>query len=421
MKLAIKGGEPLRKSPWGSWPIWNDKSDKYLTEVIQSKRWSIRGSWTGVEPKEVTVTSAFSQFNKCSYCALTTSGTMGLSVALEALNISYGDEVIVPALTWIAPITSVLNVGAIPVMVDVEKETTCMSPNSIRQAITSQTKAILVVHLHCSVANMDEILKIAKENNLYIIEDCSQAHGAMWGNNYVGTMGDIGVFSLNQEKVLTCGEGGAIITNNIKIFEKIIRTKTDGCDFDESKQIINEDQLIYDKEFMGSNYCISEFQSAVLLGQLEKLEEWNAIRRDNADYLDKKLSKIKGLIPLTPHAKATQRTYYEYGVIVDLDYFGGKKLETILNAVSAEINISIHPTDVPVYNNDLFSPWTKKKYSNYVNTKQFSNLNSNNFPNCEYLYNHLAVFHHRFLMGSHDDMDDIANAFEKVQACLNEL
>ncbi len=421
MELAIKGGEPLRKSPWGSWPIWNNKSDKYLSEVIQSKRWSIRGSWTGVEPKEVAVASAFSQYNKCSYCTLTTSGTMGLSIALEALNISDKDEVIVPALTWIAPITAILNVGAIPVMVDVEKETTCLSPESIKQSITPRTKAIIVIHLHCSVANMDEILKISKENNLYVIEDCSQAHGAMWEENYVGTMGDIGVFSLNQEKVLTCGEGGAIITNNSELFERIVRTKTDGCDFDESKQIIEEDQLIYDNKLMGSNYCISEFQSAVLLGQLEKLEEWNAIRRDNANYLDKRLSKIKGMHPLTSHGKATQRTYYEYGVLIDLAYFAGKDLGTILNAVSAEINIPIHSTDVPVYKNDLFTPWTKKKYKHYVESKEFLSLDSKKFPVCEYLHNHLAVFHHRYLMGSHDDMNDIANAFEKVQACIKEL
>ncbi|HEX2926789.1 MAG TPA: DegT/DnrJ/EryC1/StrS family aminotransferase, partial [Ruminiclostridium sp.] len=299
MELAIKGGKSLRSGKkWSNWPIWNNSANQYIDEVIHSNRWSVRGAWTGQEAKEITFSRKFCEYTGTKYCVLTTTGTMGLMISLEALDISFGDEVIVPALTWIAPVTAILNVGAIPVMVDVEKETTCIDPESIRKAIGPKTKGIIAVHLHCSIANIEEIIKISKEHNLYVIEDCSQAHGAVWEDRYVGTIGDVGVFSMNQEKLLTCGEGGAVITNNPQIYERLFRTKTDGCKFEEPRRIEGEDQLIYDKKCMGSNFCISEFQAAVLLSQLENLTQYNNRRRINARYLDEGLGEIQGLMPL---------------------------------------------------------------------------------------------------------------------------
>jgi L-glutamine:2-deoxy-scyllo-inosose/3-amino-2,3-dideoxy-scyllo-inosose aminotransferase len=421
MFLAINGGAALRDENHAEWPIWNDESNQYVSQVIASKRWSVRGAFTGEATQELEFANEFAQYHHSQHCVLTTSGSTGLLMALEALDMSHGAEVIVPALTWIAPFTAVLNAGLIPVMVDVEKVTTCISPEQIRQAITPKTKAIIVVHLHCSIANMDAIGTIAREHNLYVIEDCCQACGAMWGNNYVGTMGDIGVFSFNQEKTLTCGEGGAVLTNQTELYEKLFRTKTDGCNFDQSRQIYGEDQLNYDSGWMGSNFCISEFQAAILRGQLAVFVKEHRTRQKNAAYLDQCLANIAGLSPLKHHQKAASRAYYEYAVLVDCEYFANRDLATILAAVSAELQLQIHLTDLPIYRNPLFVPDTKKKYQHYVLSSHYCDLDAKNFPNCEYLYHHLAVFHHKYLLGNTDDMEWIASAFRKVQLHAKEL
>jgi len=406
----------VKVKEWPVWPVWQENANKYLKEVISSNRWSIRGCWTGYDSKEVVFAKKFANFHQCPYCVLTTSGSMALYIAMEALDISYGDEVIVPGMTWIAPVTAVLNVGAVPVMVDVEENTTCMDPKEIEDKITEKTKAILVVHLHCSVANMDEIVRIAKEHNLYIIEDCAEAHGAVWGDCKVGTLGDIGIFSFNQEKTLTCGEGGAVLTKNPEIYEKLFRTKTDGCALDEKRKILEDDQLIYDDHYMGSNFCMTEFQAAILLSQLEKLPEWLAKKQENAAYLDNSFFNMEGVRPLVQHDKARLCSYYEYGVRIDEDKFGGKSLDWIIEELKKESGICFHRTDIPVYRNELFTPHTKRKYYFYMHSQEPEKLKTRKFESCEYLYQHLIVFHHRYLLANKEDMDIIVDAFKKVQA-----
>jgi|LSQX01.1.fsa_nt_gb L-glutamine:2-deoxy-scyllo-inosose/3-amino-2,3-dideoxy-scyllo-inosose aminotransferase len=421
MNLAINKGIPARNKKWPVWPIWDETANENIHDVIKSGRWSVRGSWTGFESKEQIAANQFAEYNNCSYCVLTTSGSVGLILALEALDIGPGDEVIVPALTWIAPITSILNAGAVPVLVDVDPDTTCIDPMEIKKAVSKKTKAIMPIHLHCSIANMDEIIKIAREYELFVIEDCSQAHGAVWGEKNVGTYGDIGVFSLNQEKVLTCGEGGAVITNDFRLYERLFRLKTDGCGFDAERKIPGEDQLIYDNNFMGGNYCISEFQSAILMAQLRNLSNYNEIRRKNAKYLDEGLGCILGLTPLKQHKNAKERTYYEYAIKIDRKHFSNKKLIDICAALSSELGFCLHPTDVPVYRNMLFSTWTRKRYKYYAEDLRFKSLTSEKFPNCEVVYGSLIVFHHSILLGDTADMDDIIAAFRKVQMYCEEI
>lgn len=421
LKLAIRNGERICKEPWPKWPIWLEGTYSLLNEVVSSNRWSLRGQWTGVESKELEFCRRFSQYNECSYCVTTTSGSTGLLVALEALDIGPGDEVIVPALTWIAPITAVLNVGATPVMVDIDPDTTCIDPLEIEKAITVKTKAIIAVHLHCSIADMDSIMELSRKHSLYVIEDCSQAHGAMWGDKYVGTIGHVGVFSMNQEKVLTCGEGGAVITNDQTIYDKMFRTKTDGCGLDYEKRKLGDDQLIYDNKFMGSNYCMSEFHAAIAITQLGKLDEWNEIRRSNAEYLDENLGKIPGLKPLKLYDKIKKRTLYEYAIRIDSSLFSGKKLEAICEALSAELGFNLHQTDAPIYRNNLYSPWTKKRYRFLTLDERISSLKPENFPCSEEVYSSLIVFHHSILLSSHKSMNYIISSFEKIQKYSDEL
>jgi len=409
------------KSGWPQWPTCDqEKVMVAMREVIDSNRWSVRGSWTGKTSKEEEFSEMFCKFNNCRYTVLTTSGTTGLSLALDALDIGPGDEVIVPALTWIAPITSILNVGATPVLVDVDSNTTCIDPDKIVPAITNATKAIIAVHLHCSLANMDKIMEIAKAHALNVIEDCSQAHGALWGEKRVGTIGDIGVYSLNQEKVLCCGEGGAVITNDQLLYEKLCRIKTDGCAFDWERKILGCDQLIYENAVMGGNCCISEFQSALLIQQLQDLDAQNQARLKNAQYLDTALSDIQGLYSLTHHAKANRRTYYEYGIRVNLDEYDTKDLTFLCDSLSAKLGFPLHQTDAPVYRSPLFTPGTRKRFQHYWESNQFACLNSDHYPNCELLHRSLIVFHHSILLGTLEQMEQIVHAFQELAGVLRQ-
>ena len=208
MTLALQGGKAIRHEPWPKWPQGSPRIVDDLTRVASSSRWTVRGWWTGSPTFDEAFSLAFAQHLAVPYCVVTTSGTAALQVALEALDIGFGDEVILPALTWIAPAVAVVNVNAVPVFVDVSRETGCLSPEAVRAALTTKTRCILVVHPYCSLVDMDSISNIARCYGLKVLEDASQAHGARWQDRSAGTIGDVGVFSMNQEKCLPSGEGG---------------------------------------------------------------------------------------------------------------------------------------------------------------------------------------------------------------------
>lgn len=214
------------------------------------------------------------------------------------IGIQPGDEVIVPALTWVACIISICNINATPVVVDIDPNTYCISPECIRKAITPKTKAIMPVHLYGCMADMDAIREIADEFNLFIIEDASHSHGSTWKNTYAGTIGDVGCFSFQQGKVLTCGEGGAVLCAREEIYNKLLEIRTNSRLYMEQGECIMDHMHLFESgKILGTNYCISEFQCAVLLDQLTKLENWNRKKEENARYLDRELSRIKGVIP----------------------------------------------------------------------------------------------------------------------------
>jgi L-glutamine:2-deoxy-scyllo-inosose/3-amino-2,3-dideoxy-scyllo-inosose aminotransferase len=220
---------------------------------------------------------------------------------------------------------------------------------------------------------------------------------------------------MNQEKVLTCGEGGAVITNDQYVYDRLFRSKTDGCAFDNNRKDKDEDQLIYENVTMGGNYCMSEFQAAILISQLEKFDTLNSIRRENAGYLDEELSKIEGIMPIRQYEESTKRTVYEYGVRVDNRYFANKDIDIICRALSAELGFRLEKTDIPVYRNKLFDPSTKNRYKFYLEDKRFSQLIPENYPKSELLYNSLIVFHHSVLLAERKDMNLIIGAFRKVR------
>ena len=184
--LAAEGGTPVYAGPWPSWPLFDPRSESLVLEALRSRRWAISGRYVGSESFERRFARAFADFHVIAHCVPTTNGTSALTIALQALDIGPGDEVLVPGLTWVARASAVLALGAVPVLVDVEADTLCMDLKRARERLTEGTRVILLVHLYCTVVDLDGFASLARETGVALLEDCAQAHGACWRGRRVG-------------------------------------------------------------------------------------------------------------------------------------------------------------------------------------------------------------------------------------------
>ena len=256
-------------------PVLSGNEFKYLTDAFCSTWISSSGSYIDQFENE------FSKYSDCAYGSAVSNGTVALHLALVTLEIGIDDEVIIPDLTFAATINAVLHANATPVIVDVEEDSWCISPQEVENAITSKTKAIIPVHLYGQPCDMDAIMKIAKKYKLKVIEDCAQAHGAMFKKQKVGSFGDIGCFSFYGNKVLTTGEGGMCTTNN-PILNKKIRILRDHGMSREKK---------YWHDVVGFNYRMTNLQAAIGVAQLERIESIHKNRREYENCYRTALSK----------------------------------------------------------------------------------------------------------------------------------
>jgi perosamine synthetase len=227
----------------------------------------------------------FSKYSDCKFGSAVSNGTVALHLALVTLGIGKGDEVIVPDLTYAATINTVLHANATPVIVDVEDNSWCINPKEIENAITPKTKAIIPVHIYGQVCDMKGIIKIAKKHNLKVIEDCAEAHGAMYEGQKVGSFGDIGCFSFFGNKVITTGEGGMCVTNNQELDDKMRVLRDHGMS--KTKR--------YWHDVVGYNYRMTNLQAAIGLAQLERIEEIHKNRREYENNYKNLLSSNKFL------------------------------------------------------------------------------------------------------------------------------
>jgi len=257
--LAILGGSALRTRPFPQWPQHAPDDLARLQTVLESRNW---GGYPFPNKLASDFAHEFAAYHGAKYGCCVANGTIALVVALQAAGIKFGDEVIVPAYTWDGTAAAVLFAGGIPVFADIDPETYCLNAESARHAITPRTRAIIPVHLAMRFADMDALLRLAAEHKLVVIEDCAHVHGGEYKGRGAGSMGDLGAFSFQSSKIMTAGEGGIVVTSRLDAFELV-------------QSIVNcgrasaTDQ--YKKRVIGSNYRITEFQAAILLGQLEQL------------------------------------------------------------------------------------------------------------------------------------------------------
>jgi len=413
--LAINGGVPIWDKGWPKWPTANKNVVRRLTQVLESGRWAISGPFTGTKSQEKIFADMFAKYCNVKYCIPTCNGSSALLIALESLNIGVGDEVIIPVLTWVATATAVTNVNAIPVFVDVDPKTLCISPEKVCKAITKNTKAIIPVHLYSTMADMDALLKISNEYRIPIIEDCSHVHGAMWKGKRAGSLGIIGTFSMQQTKVLTAGEGGAAITDDYDLAKKMEALRADGRIYG-GKTEKGKLELVPYNGLQGSNYCLSEILAAILIENLKILDKQHEIRLKNAKILDGMLRKIDGVYPIHADKRVNKRVFYKYVIRIDPECFAGRNAIAVANAISLELGINAEPIYKPLHKNSLFAPLSKKRFHiNNIYISRFNSIRKMRFPVAEKAYSTYITFPHNILLGDYEHLQAIAEALEKVK------
>jgi 8-amino-3,8-dideoxy-alpha-D-manno-octulosonate transaminase len=270
--------------------LWSDAERKEVNEVLETgilMRYGFDGTRNGKWKAKELEAEICKRFN-CKYAQLVSSGTAALTTALAALGIGAGDEVIMPTFTFVASFEAVLSVGAVPIIVDID-ETLTLNPDAVRKAITSKTKCIMPVHMCGSMANMDELISIAKEYKLLLLEDACQSIGASYKGKTLGTIGNAGSYSFDFVKTMTCGEGGAIVTNDESIY-----IKCDGYS-DHGHDHKGTDRGAELHPFLGYNFRISELHAAVGLAQIRRVEEFISIQKKNHKALRQILSHVSDI------------------------------------------------------------------------------------------------------------------------------
>lgn len=406
MELAINGGKPVREKDFPSWPIWDEREEELLLEVLKSGKW---GSLHGEKTKEFE--NLFKNYHNAKFAKAVSSGTTGLYASLKALDLKPGDEVIVPAYTFIATASVVLEAGGIPVFADIDPETYNISPDSIEEMISSRTRGIIPVHLGGHPADLTSLKKIADKKGLFILEDAAQAWGSEWEGEKIGAIGDCGVFSFQSSKNITAGEGGIILTNNEDLAERVASYINCGR---------MEGKTWYAHYLLGSNFRITEFQSAILIAQLERYEKMRKKRDENALYLSQKLSEIEGIKPLKREERVTAHSYHLFIIRYDKRYFKGISKERIIKILNAE-GIPVYAGySLPLYKQPLFEEdKIKKVFKSFGVNIEYKNLN---LPVTEMAcYEEALWLNQRVLLGEKKDMDDIVKGFLKIKENLDEI
>lgn len=405
-KLAILGGTPVRTKPFPKWPIFDEREAKALLSVLESGLWGVGGK------KKREFEERFAAYQHAKYAVAVTNGTAALEISLRALGIGCGDEVIVPAYTFMATAIAVLYVNAVPIFADIDPETYTMDPKSVESLISDKTRAIMPVHIGGRPADMDSLMAIARREGIHIVEDACQAWGAEWRGRRVGAIGDIGAFSFQSSKNITCGEGGAIVTNDEDLYLRAWSLHNCGR---------LPDRSWYEHYLPGSNYRMTEFQAAVLLAQMERFDEQTERRMENARYLTSKLSKIDGVKPLKDDDRVTRNPYHLYIFKIEPEAFSGAPKAIIAKALQAEGIPASVGYSKPLYKETYLEYFRKCPLScqYYAKSVDYSRVR---LPVTERACYQEALWIPQYvLLGSREDMDDIVQAIEKVRENGDEL
>lgn len=402
--LAMRGGVPAVKHAAPAWPITGEQEVAWMEAVVRSGQWS----WKG--PHEMAFCDEFKGFIGSKYCLGLANGTVTLQCALQAVGVEPGHEVIVPGLTWCATAQAAFDVGADVVFVDIDPETLAIDPKAIEKAITKRTKAIIPVHLYGCMCDMDAIMEIAKRRNLKVVEDVAHQHGSRWRNKGAGAIGDVGSFSFQQSKVLTCGEGGAVTCNEEEYYNIIHCLKQVGWD---SKGAPGNRY--------GHNYRITEMQAVLLRGGLKRLTDQTQRREESAEMIREGLAAMGGpLRAARRDPRVTRQAYYGMTLVYDSRKALGMPKQAYLNALAAE-GCALWSTYWPVYAAPLLNLYDRTSPVPFRDQKKIQKYRDLKLPNTEKAVNETAVIlSHPYMLGTDEYIGELLAAVRKVNENLPE-
>lgn len=346
-ELAVLGGTPLCSEPLRApaWPPLSERTADRLREVYLSQQWSFNS------PAEQEFERAYADYHGAKHGVFMVNGTVTLQCALGAVGVGPGDEVILPALTWMATAMAVHYVGATPVFVDLDPDTLCLDPGKAREAVTERTRAIIPVHLYGSTADLDAILDLAREHDLKVIEDCAHMQGGKWRSRGVGSWGDVGSFSFQQSKTLASGEGGICLTNDDALAERLYRQKHIGYGRGLAQGEVDAGPP---PDLMCYNFRGNASHATILHDQLDGLAALISRYEQTAGKLRERLADVPGVRLQARGRKASPQGYYALVFLFDEGPLKEIPGEVIREAIAAE-GLRIGGTYGPVYRHRLYN------------------------------------------------------------------
>jgi len=390
-RLAIFGGEPIRRRPFARWPQFDEREKTALLAVLES------GVWGGYSPKVAEFEQAFADFHAAKYGVTAANGTVTLEAALLAAGIGTGDEVIVPPISFIATATAVLRVGATPVFADIDESTYNLDPARLSEAMTERTRAIILVHFAGQPADLDAILEIAAERDLIVIEDCAHAHGAEWRGRRVGGFGTFGSFSFQASKNMTAGEGGILLTHDETLAER-------------ARSVCNQGRrrggAWYEHVRLGTNYRLTGWQAAVLMAQLERLPQQLETRAATARYLTGQLNQFDMIMAPYVDERVTCHSYYLYPLRLNRELFPDLSKEKFVRALVAEGIPAAEGYPHPLYRNHVF---------------ELHEHRHGECPAAERMCAETFWVSHEIMISPREDLQDVISALAKVCQGAEEL
>ena len=340
----------MLESPFAPWPCYSDKESERVRRILESGKVNY---WTGEEGREFE--REFAVFSGARKSIALANGTLALELALSALGIGPGDEVIVTPRTFLASVSTIVAAGAVPIFADVDRDSQNITPASIAAVLSPRAKAIMCVHLAGWPCELDGIMELARERDLVVIEDCAQAHGARYRDQSVGSFGNIGAWSFCQDKIMTTGgEGGMVTTNDEELWSKIWSLKDHGKSYEAVYEREHPPGFRWLHESFGTNGRITEMQAAIGRIQLERMPEWHARRVAIANAIWSTGSETSGLrVPVVP--AHIEHAAYKCYVFVRPDSL---KSSWSRDRIMAEIN----DLDVPCYSGSCSEVYLEKAF-----------------------------------------------------------
>jgi dTDP-4-amino-4,6-dideoxygalactose transaminase len=409
-KPALLGGEPVRRAAFPEWPVFDEHEQQALLDVLRSRRW-----YRGGAPTVDRFEEAYAKLTGAKHCIATANGTSALFAALAALDVGPGDEVILPPYTFIATLNVLFLHFALPVFVDSDPETFQLDARRLEAAITERTAAIVPVHLGGNACDLDAVLEIAGRRRVPVLEDACQAHLGEWRGRKLGTLGALGCFSFQNSKNLNCGEGGAILTDSDELAGR-------AWAFHDNSRARRSRYATPPAGGRGANLRLTEFQGGLLLAQMARVEAQSRTREENARHLTQRLSQVPGILPARMYEGCTRNAYHLYMFRYRPEAFSGLPRATFLKALEAEgvpCGAGYTPMNREEY---LRATLASKGYRRIYPPELLAGwAERNQCPANDQLCQEAVWLTQTMLIGPRSDMDDIANAVEKIHAHAAEL